>query len=60
MLKNLEPGTIVYTTNEGLIGFEKNDMNNHVIKTFDEFNVTLIKLEFLNPATRVKAIKKDI
>lgn len=57
-VKKLEPGTMVYTNNDGLLEMEKNDMNFEVIKTFDEFNVTLLKFEFLNPATREKAITK--
>jgi hypothetical protein len=54
----LESGTIVYTNNDGLLELGKNDMNIQVIRTFDEFNVTLLKFEFLNPATREAAITK--
>jgi 4-amino-4-deoxy-L-arabinose transferase-like glycosyltransferase len=57
-VKKLEPGTIVYTNNDGLLEMEKNDMNFQVIKTFNEFNVTLLKFQFLNPATREDALNK--
>ena len=57
-VKKLEPGTIVYTNNDGLLEMERNDMNFQVIKTFDEFNVTHLKFEFLNPASREEAITK--
>ncbi len=57
-IKKMKPGTIVYTNNDGLLEMGKNDMNIQVIKTFDEFHVTLLKFQFLNPDTREEAITK--
>jgi len=57
-VKKMESGTIVYTNNDGLLEMGKNDINFQVIKTFDEFHVTLLKFQFLNPDTREEAITK--
>jgi hypothetical protein len=57
-IRKLENGTVVYTNSDGLLEMEKSDMNFKVIQTFNEFNVTHLTFQFLNPATREEAVTK--
>jgi hypothetical protein len=57
-IRKLENGTVVYTNSDGLLEMGKSDMNFRVIQTFNEFNVTHLTFQFLNPATREEAVTK--
>jgi 4-amino-4-deoxy-L-arabinose transferase-like glycosyltransferase len=57
-IKKLEPGTLVYTNEEGINDIKEDNMDFQLIQTFDEFSVTRLRLQFLNPETREEAISK--
>ena len=57
-IKKLEPGTLVYTNEEGLNEINKGNMDVQLIQTFHEYAVTRINLKFLNPETREETISK--
>jgi hypothetical protein len=57
-IKRLDPGTLVYTNTDGLADLERNKLSFQLIHAFDEYKVTRLSLEFLNPETREAAISK--
>ena len=54
----LDPGTLVYTNGGGLQELENSLIDFLLVKTFDDFRVTHLSLEFLNPETRQEVIEK--
>jgi len=57
-IMKMDPGTILYTSDEGLQELEKNSIGFQLIKSFDDFKVTHLNLKFLNPDTRDGVIEK--
>lgn len=59
-VKILSSGSVIFTTKEGSEEIMKQDSSYRIIKTFDEFHVTALKLPFLLESSRKSVLKQNV
>jgi hypothetical protein len=57
-LDKIQPGTYLFTTDEGLGDLREREIEFKLLKTFDHYHVTLLTANFLNPSTRPEVLSK--